>query len=128
VTNNGRVGESDALIGSGGDDRLRGHASADFLFGGAGKDILVGGAGSDSLTGGAGADVFVIREHGGADRILDFRAGIDRLLLRAPAGAADFDQVEIDSGPLGTHIRFADTTVLMPEAAVPLGASDFRLA
>ena len=120
-------GGSDALIGSGGGDRLLGHASADFLFGGAGKDILVGGPGRDILTGGTGADVFVIREHGGADRILDFRAGTDTLLLRARAGAADLDRVEIDSGPHGARIRFADTTVLIPDAAAPLGASDFLL-
>jgi hypothetical protein len=120
-------GGPDALIGSGGDDRLRGDASADFLFGGAGKDILVGGRGRDTLAGGTGADVFVIGEHGGADRILDFRAGIDTLLLRARAGAADFDHVEIDSGPHGARIRFADATILIPDAAVPPGEADFLL-
>jgi Ca2+-binding RTX toxin-like protein len=118
---------SDALTGSGGDDRLRGHASADFLFGGVGNDVLVGGRGRDTLTGGVGADVFVIGEHAGADRILDFRAGIDTLILRARSGIPDLDHVEIDFGPLGTQVRFADSTVLMPQAAVPLGASDFFL-
>jgi hypothetical protein len=71
---------------------------------------------------------FVPGEHGGADRILDFRAGINTLLLRARGGIPDLDHVEIYSGPRGTQVRFTDSTVLMPQAAVPLDASDFLLA
>ncbi len=51
------------------------------LAGGAGNDRLDGGAGNDLLWGGGGADAFVFRPMSGADTIMDFVAGQDRIEL-----------------------------------------------
>jgi predicted outer membrane repeat protein len=65
-------------------DPLQGSANNDSLSGGADNDILVGGMGSDTLTGGAGADRFVFQSpNEGIDRITDFAAGDDTILVSA---------------------------------------------
>ena len=83
-------GGADMLYGDNGDDSLFGEAGIDGLFGGSGNDkldgglgndFLDGGTGNDLLTGGAGLDTFVFGASSGADRILDFARGQDRLLL-----------------------------------------------
>lgn len=74
-------GGADVLYGDNGDDSLFGEAGIDSLFGGSGNDMLDGGLGNDLLTGGAGRDTFVFGASSGADRILDFARGQDRLLL-----------------------------------------------
>ena len=83
-------GGADVLYGDNGDDSLFGEAGIDSLFGGSGNDmldgglgndVLTGGTGNDLLTGGAGRDTFVFGASSGADRILDFARGQDRLLL-----------------------------------------------
>ena len=73
----------DALTGDARADLLLGGAGDDVLVGGGGDDILSGGAGDDRMTGGAGADVFVVRPGGGADEVMDFEVGVDRLDLSA---------------------------------------------
>ncbi|RYH01075.1 calcium-binding protein [Salipiger sp. IMCC34102] len=76
----GGAGE-DILYGGDGDDRLYGGDGDDLLIGGAGADTLWGGAGDDVLMGGAGADTFVYTE--GRDRIVDYEAGRDEIVLDA---------------------------------------------
>jgi Ca2+-binding RTX toxin-like protein len=107
----GRSG-TDVLVGGAGNDVLFGHGGDDGLFGGAGNDVLsagkgndiarggaghdtiFGGRGNDEITGGAGADVmkggfgvdrFVFnpaRADEGHDRIVDFKLGTDKIVLK----------------------------------------------
>ncbi|MGY6217218.1 calcium-binding protein [Methylolobus aquaticus] len=71
---------SQELIGNAGDNRLSG---------GGGNDILTGGLGKDVLVGGLGQDVFAYEQvlDSGLtfkfDRILDFKAGTDKIDLSA---------------------------------------------
>ncbi|HVV93851.1 MAG TPA: hypothetical protein VHD15_10565 [Hyphomicrobiales bacterium] len=73
----------DVLSGFAGDDTIRGGAGNDQLSGGAGDDVLHGGMGRDTLSGGSGADAFVFDTAltGAADRITDFRTGVDTIEL-----------------------------------------------
>lgn len=63
---------NDVLEGGDGDDRLIGHN---------GHDTLSGGAGDDALFGGYGNDVFIFSDGDGRDRVQDFQAGVDTLML-----------------------------------------------
>ncbi|MEB3213231.1 MAG: calcium-binding protein [Leptolyngbyaceae bacterium] len=74
-------GGKDKLTGGDGDDTLIGEGGKDKLIGGAGKDRLIGGRSKDVLKGGADADIFVINSFKGADRILDYKDGIDKFSL-----------------------------------------------
>ena len=90
----------DRLGGGAGDDVAHGGAANDILAGGAGNDrlgggadddLLNGGAGDDVLTGGTGRDRFVLEpDAGGSDRITDFQAGIDQILLRGGYSVGQF--------------------------------------
>ena len=71
-----------------GNDLLIGTSGDDTLDGGLGNDTLVGGLGRDQLRGGAGLDIFRFdgaadSPAGGADRILDFQRGLDRIDLQS---------------------------------------------
>ena len=82
---------NDRLSGSDGQDLLNGGPGADILNGGAGDDLLTAGPGSDLLTGGTGRDRFVLGpDPGAADRITDFKPGIDLLALRGGYTAGQF--------------------------------------
>ncbi len=92
------LSNSDAIIGTSGNDTLTGTdfndvisggAGNDTLYGGDGDDLLIGGAGNDTMTGGLGADVFKwsLADAGTAgtpaqDVITDFGNGEDKLDLR----------------------------------------------
>lgn len=131
----GLAGE-DLMRGNGGDDRLlggrswdilRGGKGNDDLQGGAGADRLVGGAGADKLTGGAGVDEFVFDVPPGlkhADRIEDFKAGVDLLVLEnavfrgLPEGRLRASQFSVTEGNNGTQLSHrilynSDTGALM---------------
>ena len=80
----------DRLLGGEGDDRLEGGEGWDDLIGGTGADTLLGNAGNDTLSGGAGddrlhggigADTFVFNTGDGADTIVAYQSGIDRIAL-----------------------------------------------
>lgn len=66
------------------DDNLVGDGGRNILYGYAGNDILNGGDGKDVLRGGTGTDDFIFDTALGSnnvDRIIDFEAGMDRLML-----------------------------------------------
>lgn len=67
--------------GEEGDDTLNGGGGSDIVRGNLGDDLIDGGAGSDLLFGGGGADIFELTPDFGKDRIADFQAGSDRLML-----------------------------------------------
>jgi Ca2+-binding RTX toxin-like protein len=57
-----------------------GNELANSVLGNPGANVLDGGAGADTLQGGAGADTFVFgTATGGADKVLDFLSGLDKL-------------------------------------------------
>ncbi|NRA98548.1 MAG: calcium-binding protein [Rhodobacteraceae bacterium] len=86
----GGEAEGDVISGfenvyaSNGNDGLTGDDNRNILYGYSGEDTLDGGLGADVLRGGAGADDFVFRTElgdGNVDRIIDFEAGLDSLIL-----------------------------------------------
>jgi len=87
----------DNMINGGkGGDRIEGRGGADYLIGMEGADTLWGGAGADLLHGGPEADRFLFGAGDGADRVLDFAPGEDRLLLSAAIpGLAGLDGAAI---------------------------------
>ncbi len=86
-TINGRVLESDTLLGyagndvlsgQGGDDKLLGDIGNDTLDGGQGNDTLDGGTGSDSLSGGVGDDRYIVDNKN--DQVIELdNEGIDSI-------------------------------------------------
>lgn len=80
IGNNG----SNRLTGTAFADWIQGNGGPDLLLGGGGDDILAGGSGDDQLQGDSGRDAFLFNtplDPRSADRILDFRAGEDRIQL-----------------------------------------------
>lgn len=70
-----------AVLGDG-DDRFLGLGdSRDNVQGGAGHDMIAAGRGEDVLSGGPGADMFRFAIGDGADQVLDFTPGEDRLVF-----------------------------------------------
>lgn len=66
------------------DDFLAGDSGRNILYGYGGNDIINGGDGSDVLRGGSGADDFIfdtVLSTSNVDRIIDFEAGMDQLML-----------------------------------------------
>lgn len=80
-----RVGgrKGDVLGGAGEADRIEGRKGKDMLSGLGGDDTLDGGKGNDRLAGGDGADSFMFADKlkGSTDKVLDFEAGIDAIVL-----------------------------------------------
>ncbi|HMG48569.1 MAG TPA: pre-peptidase C-terminal domain-containing protein [Allosphingosinicella sp.] len=85
-------GDTDTLNGGNGNDVMNGGAGTDTLSGGNDNDSINGGAGNDLMSGGNGNDIFFFTEIGGADRIVDYNRGADKVNLSAIdaiAGGAD---------------------------------------
>jgi len=81
----------DKLEGGTGNDTLSGGDGRDRLLGGDGNDILTGDSGSDILSGGKGRDHFGLGiGELGADRITDFSAKDDLLVISGLSGEAGF--------------------------------------
>ncbi len=93
---------TDTLLGGTGADDLQGGAGDDILQGNAGADRLDGGAGDDVLRGGIGIDTFVFEAGGGADTVIDFSDGIDRIEI-------DADLLMMTTPQLGDLAAFAGT-------------------
>ncbi len=88
----------DTLKGGRGNDWLLSGQHGDKIYGGAGRDQIDGGSGDDRLKGGADGDIFVFSGNGsdGADTIVDFEIGLDKLVIgNGTGGFKDIDDVEI---------------------------------
>lgn len=82
--------DDDVIIAKPGNDRVFARDGADTVDGGKGSDKLRGGLGNDTLTGDLGKDKlwgdegqdsFLFKAPGGADRIMDFNAAEDNIIL-----------------------------------------------
>ncbi|SFH98104.1 calcium-binding protein [Albimonas pacifica] len=125
----------DALYGGEGADALYGGHADDLLFGGAGANTLDGGDGADEIhlevgdneaTGGEGADLFIVEMGAGADTILDFEHGVDR--IRIDSGATAFDQLLLSLRGDRTYVTYGlstDVVALVGVAPEELDAGDF---
>ncbi|MBS7589556.1 calcium-binding protein [Ancylobacter defluvii] len=69
------------LYGGAGSDSLYGHVGSDRLFGEDGNDYMTGGTGRDAYYGGAGYDYAIIKNGGGVDYFVDFKASEDRVVF-----------------------------------------------
>lgn len=104
---------------------LAGSLGNDTLAGGGGDDLLTGGQGSDTLSGGAGRDSFVFEGWDGRDRIIDFRPGIDRiLLLGIDQGTVWINPSRDGAGVAGLEIDYAVGNAIFLPGITALRAGD----
>ncbi len=92
---------NDILLGGAGSDLLSGGSGNDRLYGETGDDRFSGGTGDDVLYGGAGADKFYFnpnRPGEGADRIADFDATMDKVVLKVTDVLASTPGLLAESG------------------------------
>lgn len=99
----------DRLFGKGGDDTISGATGKDRIFGGGGHDHLTGGAGQDSF-------VFLSRAAASWDRITDFNATDDSILLSRKAFSALGKAVEASEFRKGDHARDANDHLIYEAA------------
>ncbi len=106
-------GGNDHIYGGDGGDNIQGNAGNDVIFGEAGNDAMNGGAGNDYIVLGAGNDVLALGagldlvrfDYGnGHDRILDFKAGEDKI---------DFTFTDMSAGVLEANTQAVTGGVLM---------------
>ena len=108
-----------------GNDTLIGGSGADHLVGLDGDDRIAGGAGNDLLVGLAGSDTFIFSGNPGADTILTYQRGVDRIDLTAYGIGLD-DVVATAIGPntsLGVDTNgdgLADFQIFLGGTAPPL--------
>lgn len=115
------------LTGNDGANRLYGGAGNDTLAGGLGADRLGGGLGNDRLTGGAGADRFLFASTSGADTVVDFQDGIDRLVFFT--GGAPVLPVSVTDSGLNVLVQYGAATItLLNVDSTLIGAADFIFA
>ncbi len=128
---NGKGGR-DKLYGKGGDDTLNGGAGHDKLFGGkgddelnggAGRDVLRGNKGDDTLDGGAGADKFIFSRGDGSDKINNFNALDDKIIIKR--GASDFSDLDISQSGSDVEISFKDVTITLSDFDIADVTEDF---
>ncbi|MBM6580762.1 carboxypeptidase regulatory-like domain-containing protein [Microvirga sp. BT689] len=122
---------NDKLYGGTGSDALAGDSGNDRLYGDSGKDRLNGSSGNDTLTGGSDADSFRFTGKWGADKITDFRNGVDRIDLRG--NGLSFGELSIARGH-GDGDGVADDVIIKADGqsiallnvkVSLIGASDF---
>ena len=111
---------NDTIDGLGGNDTLHGGGGNDLLKGKSGDDELHGSAGADMLSGGSGSDTFVFAARHGADTIIDFSDGEDRIVLNGVT-ADSFDD-DVDIGDAG-H----DATIAWSGGSITLEGMDHSL-
>lgn len=102
---------NDYLAGGAGYDRLLGGSGADILSGGSENDRLVGSLGNDRLGGGSGADRFVFGNASGADSIMDFQNGTDR--IEVAGTTSSFRQIRVYDRGADAEIRFDNNIITL---------------
>jgi Ca2+-binding RTX toxin-like protein len=127
-------GGSDTLTGGTMGDTLRGWTGNDTLSGGLGDDKIQGGVGNDSLRGGSGIDTFVFNEFKvppistvgfGADTILDFQDGVDKLQFSIRVADSISDLNIRGNGTTTVLIGMDDGTIAIHgKGAVTITAAD----
>jgi Ca2+-binding RTX toxin-like protein len=98
----------DSITGSSADNHLFGGSGSDSLSGSDGNDTLGSGSGNDTMRGGAGSDWFVLdstASDGTFDRIMDFHAGEDRIVLNN----ADLTAIGPNGALAASEFRVVDT-------------------
>lgn len=118
----------DTLWGNQGNDTLNGGGGNDLVRGNQGDDLLDGGAGNDTLIGSAGADIFELTSDWGTERIADFQAGIDHIMLSGGLTFGDLSFVEHNISVTATEETLAilsgfDTTTLTESDFIKLPPS-----
>ncbi|MFC3068406.1 calcium-binding protein [Phenylobacterium soli] len=104
---------------------LLGTAGPEVLAGGAGEDWLTGYGGADTLSGGFGHDKFILGQGAGVDRVLDFTAGEDLILVTDGAGAiADGSHGALIFDAASHTLSFDPDGGPGPAAAEPLAILD----
>lgn len=117
---------NDKLSGGAGSDIIRGDAGTDTLNGNGGNDRLAGGSGTDKLTGGTGRDVFIYADGDGADTIVDFLHGTDRIDLTGVAALTRFDQLALSQPNANGKITIGTGSLTLTGVQVAtLTAADF---
>ncbi|MFO1185001.1 MAG: cadherin domain-containing protein [Bauldia sp.] len=118
---------ADTILGNDIANQLEGRGGNDAMNGGAGDDTLIGGDGNDSLTGGTGVDLFVETLGGGADTVLDFVQGTDKIDLTAFTGIHGLGGLIISQVGANTLIDLGGgvTITLNNFTAANLAATDF---
>lgn len=102
---------NDTLSGDANRNILVGRAGDDTLSGRGGNDALRGGTGDDTLSGGEGADTFVFKTVDGADTVLDFTIGLDR--IRIEGFAAGYGGLGFANTGSDLSITFDSASVLL---------------
>ena len=117
---------ADSIYGGDGADSIDAGGDNDFVYGGAGDDYIIGGAGADTLRGDGGADRFVFAAGSGADTIVAFEDGVDRIDLYGYAGAT-FANTAIAQIGADTRITLTggETILLIGITATNITAGDF---
>jgi Ca2+-binding RTX toxin-like protein len=108
------------------DNEISGNDRNNFLFGAAGNDTLNGGLGADTLTGGPGEDEFVFDNTANIDRVMDFVAGEDTVVLSlaAFAGVGTPGNFNPDALAIGATALDADDRILYDSASGALYYDD----
>lgn len=129
IVNSATGGSS--IWGEGGNDTLEGGAVAEALHGGIGNDRITGGAGSDRIWGEAGNDLFVFATGSGADEVVDFTRGADRIDLTG-YGISSLAQVQAMLSQSGANavidLGSGNSITLDNIVGSQLAASDFVFA
>ena len=98
ITNNDVAGRS-----------ISGNRLANTITGTSGNDTIPAGQGNDSMSGLGGEDRFVFSRGDGFDRVRDFAAGLDDLVLRSVAASAVTVKAATYSGISGIDVSYGGT-------------------
>ncbi|MCL7407404.1 hypothetical protein MWN63_15635 [Paradonghicola geojensis] len=83
------LGDYENVVSGSGDDQIQGNKNDNILNGGPGDDTIDCFEGNDIMIGGDGADIFIFRDVPGANVIVDYELGIDKVVFTGPGGLDD---------------------------------------